>query len=97
VSFSPALPMSYAHETSLGRPSCPWRGEAAIASESTRYSRQVLRITAGDVTPVSTPSRQRSLWTRHEEGAADGKQSAAEKEPSRRRLTRLQTLCGTMS
>jgi transposase-like protein len=36
--FSPALPMPFALESALSRPSCPWCGEAAIASEHTSYS-----------------------------------------------------------
>jgi hypothetical protein len=36
--FSPAIPMPFAHERYLGRPSCPHCGEIAIASEATAYS-----------------------------------------------------------
>jgi hypothetical protein len=37
--FSPALPMPYAHERYLGRPSCPHCGEIAIAAEAMEYVR----------------------------------------------------------
>lgn len=37
--FSPAMPMPYAHERYLGRPSCPHCGEVAIAAEATAYAR----------------------------------------------------------
>jgi hypothetical protein len=35
---SPALPMPFAHESALTRPSCPWCGEVVTASERTSYS-----------------------------------------------------------
>jgi transcription elongation factor Elf1 len=36
--FSPTLPMPYAHERYLGRPSCPKCGEVAVASEKSTYT-----------------------------------------------------------
>jgi predicted RNA-binding Zn-ribbon protein involved in translation (DUF1610 family) len=36
--FSPALPMPYAHERYLGRPSCPRCGEVAVATEASAYT-----------------------------------------------------------
>lgn len=38
MTFFPAMPMPFAHERYLGRPSCPHCGEVAIAAEATAYA-----------------------------------------------------------
>lgn len=44
MTFSPGMPMSYAHERYLGTPSCPKCGQLCIAPERSEY-RNESRIT----------------------------------------------------
>lgn len=38
MSFSPAVPMPFAHDRYLGRPSCPRCGTSTFAAEASFYS-----------------------------------------------------------
>jgi len=41
MTFSPALPMEYAHERVTGRPSCPKCGALCVAPEASAFVDQV--------------------------------------------------------